>query len=122
MFLDTNFLISNGKAGSPAARQVDQWVTAGTALHVSAIAWAEYLCGPLNPAEEAATATLLAAIHPADAPIASLAAQLFNATGRRSRSLPDCLIAATAILAQQPLATLNNADFLPFQSYGLTLA
>jgi len=101
---------------------VDQWIMAGTSLHVSAIAWAEYSCGPLSPSEEAATALLLSAIHPAGADIAALAAQLFNATGRRSRSLPDCLIAATAILAQQPPATLNDGDFLPFTPYGLILA
>ena len=122
MFLDTNFLIANANSGSPAAQQVDQWIMDGTSLHVSAIAWAEYLCGPLSPAEEASTAALLGAIHPVDADIATLAAQLFNATGRRSRSLPDSLIAATAILAKRPLASLNHADFLPFTPFGLTLA
>lgn len=41
MFLDTNYLIANGQEGSPAARQVDQWVMRGEPLSVSAMAWAE---------------------------------------------------------------------------------
>lgn len=122
MFLDTNFLIANAGAGSEAARCVDGWLMAGESLHVSAIAWAEYLCGSLTDDERSATGAMLAAIHPTDAGIATLAATLFNATGRRSRSLPDCLIAATAILAHEPLATLNQADFEPFLPFGLILA
>jgi predicted nucleic acid-binding protein len=36
--------------------------------------------------------------------------------------MPDCIIAATAMLAQQPLATLNLADFKPFVPFGLRMA
>jgi predicted nucleic acid-binding protein len=122
MFLDTNYLIGNGQSGSAAAVQIDGWLLAGEALHTSAIAWAEFLCGPLTTSEEQLGAAILHSIHPTDAKVASLGATLFNATGRRSRSLPDCLIAATAILAQQPLATLNRSDFEPFVPFGLTLA
>lgn len=121
MFLDTNYLIALGQQGSAAARQVERWIVQGQPLWVSAIAWAEYLCGPLTAAEEEDCAAVLHGIQPVDATIATLGASLFNATGRRSRSLPDCLIAATAILAQEPLATLNRADFEPFIPFGLTL-
>ena len=40
---------------------------------------------------------------------------------RRSRSLPDCMIAATALAAKAPLATKNRNDFAPFLPYGLEL-
>jgi predicted nucleic acid-binding protein len=122
MFLDTNYLIANGRAGSPAALQIDQWVIQGEPIYASAVAWAEYLCGPLQPAEEQACRALLHGILPLDDTVASFGAGLFNATGRRSRSLPDCLIAAAAILARQPLATLDPSDFEPFTPFGLTLA
>ena len=71
--------------------------------------------------EEAACFSLLDHICPMDAATATLGSRLYNFTGRRSRSLADCLIAATAILAGQPLASANLSDFQPFTAYGLTL-
>lgn len=62
------------------------------------------------------------AIIALDREIAEFASLLFNDTGRRSRSLPDCIIAATAILYSAKLATLNRADFEPFVAHGLKLA
>jgi predicted nucleic acid-binding protein len=122
MFLDTNFLIAGTRAGTPAALQVERWIIQGEPLHASAMAWAEYLSGPLLPTEEQASRAILHRIHPVDEATAILGARLFNGTGRRARSLPDCLIAATAMLARQPLATLNTADFRPFIPFGLVLA
>ncbi|HRQ90843.1 MAG TPA: PIN domain-containing protein [Bacteroidia bacterium] len=122
MFLDTNYLIAIGRQDSTEARRVEQWILQGEPLRVSAIAWAEYLCGPLTAAEEEDSAAVLQAIEPVDITVATLGASLFNATGRRSRSLADCLIAAAAILAQSPLATSNLADFEPFIPFGLVLA
>ncbi len=55
-------------------------------------------------------------------PDAVLAARLFNQTGRRSRSLADCMIAAVAIRCGAKLATINAADFLPFTAHGLIRA
>jgi predicted nucleic acid-binding protein len=52
----------------------------------------------------------------------NLAAQLFNHTGRRSRTLADCMIAAVAIRCGVQLATANTADFQPFVTHGLVLA
>ena len=57
-----------------------------------------------------------------DSTIAERAPDLFNLTGRRSRSLPDCLIAATAMRDGAPLATLNAEDFAPMVRLGLVLA
>jgi len=51
-----------------------------------------------------------------------MSALLFNKTGRRSRSLADCMIAAIAIRCGASLATINTADFQPFVQYGLALA
>jgi hypothetical protein len=50
---DTNFLIQATKAGSPAHTQFQQWAAANESFGISAVAWAEYLCGPLDPAGEA---------------------------------------------------------------------
>jgi predicted nucleic acid-binding protein len=53
---------------------------------------------------------------------AEMAAQLFNNTGRRSRSLADCMIATVAIRCGARLATINTTDFQPFVQHGLALA
>jgi hypothetical protein len=53
---------------------------------------------------------------------AVFAADLFNKTGRRRGSRFDCLIAATAILADAEIATANQSDFKVFVSYGLKIA
>ena len=50
------------------------------------------------------------------------AAELFNATGRRSRSLAECQIAAVAMRCGARMNTANASDFTPFQTHGLTLA
>jgi predicted nucleic acid-binding protein len=119
--LDTNQLIGLGKRGSTAQQRIDQWIRAGESLVTSAIAWAEFLCGPLTPSEKVTSEALLTAILPLDSVTAGLGATLFNASGRRSRSLPDCLIAATALMHQSPLATENRGDFLHFAAHGLVI-
>ncbi len=119
---DTNFLIQATLAGSPAHSRFRAWSAAGGAFGVSTVAWAEYLCGPLDATAEAMARRVFPnpeAFLPADA---ALAADLFNRTGRRSRSLADCMIAAVAIRCGAKLATINTQDFSPFQPFGLTLA
>ena len=97
--LDTNFLIYYVGGGNDGiVEQIEQWILEGTSICVSAMAWAEFQCGPLPSAEQAAAAELLQAILPVNAAVAATAGDLFRKTGRRTRSLPDCLIAATAIL------------------------
>jgi len=53
---------------------------------------------------------------------AEKASQLFNVSGRKRGSLPDCLIAATAICAGARLATQNQRHFAPYIASGLRLA
>ena len=111
---DTNFLIQATIAGSPAHEQFRNWSVAGENFSVSSIAWSEYLCGPLD----ATARTLALQIFPNPEPFlsadAALAADLFNQTGRRSRSLADCMIAAVTVAAAQnwrrsTLTTFNRS-------------
>ena len=46
----------------------------------------------------------------------SLAAKLYNASGRRRDLQLDCMIASVAITEGQGLATFNIKDFKPFSS------
>ena len=50
---------------------------------------------------------------------AEMAAELYNATGRRLGSTADCLIASVAIDTKAELMTLNISDFKLFVPYGL---
>ena len=86
------------------------------------MAWAAFKCGPASSELiEAWRVMLMDRIVPIDQTLAELAATLFNQTGRRSRSLPDCLVAATAINSGAQLATLNRGDFDLFVKFGLVL-
>lgn len=121
--LDTNYLIGLLVKGSVAAVEVDGWLAAGESLAASAIAWTEFLNGPVTPLEVSrAEAVLRSRIVPFGQAQAALAAELFNQTGRRRGSRFDCLVAATAIRAQAQVATINQADFRLFVPHGLTLA
>jgi predicted nucleic acid-binding protein len=119
---DTNFLIQATVAGSAAHSRFRSWSASREAFGVCTVAWAEYLCGPLDPTAESLARRIFPnpeAFLPADA---ALASALFNRTGRRSRSLADCMIAAVAIRCGAKLATINTQDFSPFQPHGLMLA
>jgi predicted nucleic acid-binding protein len=121
--LDTNYLIGMLVGGSREASDIDQWLGAGESVAASAIAWSEFLNGPVAPPEIAQVEIVLQSqIISFGKAEAALAADLFNKTGRRRGSRVDCLIAATAILNQSRLATLNHGDFKAFASYGLILA
>jgi predicted nucleic acid-binding protein len=51
-----------------------------------------------------------------------VASTLFNRSGRKRGSRPDCFIAATAICLNAPLATFDQKDFAAFVPFGLCLA
>ena len=121
--LDTNYLIGLLVKGSPQALHVDGWLAAGQSLAAGAVAWAEFLNGPVSTLEVSRTeAVLQSRIVPFGRPEALLAADLFNKIGRRRGSRFDCLIAATAMLAQAEIATVNQSDFNSFTAHGLKLA
>ncbi len=92
-------------------------------MAASALAWTEFLNGPVQPQEIALVESVIEArVVPFEKATAVFAAELFNKTGRRRGSRFDCLIAATAILAQAEIATVNESDFKVFVPHGLKLA
>jgi predicted nucleic acid-binding protein len=120
--LDTNFLIQALVPSSAAETKVQTWKQDGEALAISSIAWSEFLCGPLTDSDKTLAQMLFPAPEPFLGSDAHQAAELFNASGRRSRSLADCQIAAVALRCKARIATTNASDFTPFQTHGLTLA
>ena len=122
MHLDTNFLINALVPGSAQEAQVVGWLSDGEALGISAIAWGEFLCGPLSPTAEALARQLLPDAEALGRYDAEKAAELFNLTGRRAKSYADCCIGAVAIRLQAPLATSNRDDFTRMIPHGLVLA
>ena len=99
--LDTNFLIEISVAGSVADAQFTAWICDQEVLNVSTIAWAEFLCGPVDATGEA------------------LARQIFP---QPEPFLPaDAVLAAVAIRCGAKLATHNTGDFEPLAPHGLML-
>ncbi len=121
VLLDTNFLIAALKPDTPFSRQLRRWIGTGEDVGISAIAWAEFLCGPISPEEAAEVGELMPYPEPLIADDAVRGAELFNATGRRRRRLSDCLIAATCLRLGARLATDNLDDFKRFEPMGLRL-
>ena len=119
--IDTSYLIRALHKGTAEDRALRQWLTSGTPLGICSIAWAEFLCGPLNRGDRELAARVLAERVPFGEEHATIAAALFNETGRRRGSLADCMIAAVAIRANEPLATANSEDFERFAPQGLQL-
>ncbi len=120
--LDTSFLIHALSAGTPQDRKLRAWLAAGEPLGISAVAWTEFLCGPVEPAALDLVARIVSERFPFGEGEATLAARLFNDSGRRRGSLADCMIAATALRAGVALATENPKDFRRFAGAGLSLA
>jgi predicted nucleic acid-binding protein len=121
--LDTNCLVALTTVHSPSRPRLLVWLQAGEQFATSAVAWSEFLNGPVPPPDvQSATNMIQGRIIPFDVAEAAVAAELFNRTGRRRGSTPDCFIAATAICARAPLATDNRKDFVRFVPFGLQLA
>ena len=120
--LDTNFLIDALVPGSPQEARLVAWLSAGDLLGISAVAWGEFLCEPLSSSAEVLARELLPVAEPLTRSDAEYAAQLFNFTGRRSKSYADCCIAAVAVREKAMVATSNVTDFEPFTAQGLQLA
>lgn len=120
--LDTSFLVLALARGGPADRRLRTWLREGEELGISAIGWAEFLCGPVGPEAVDLVGRIVGEPVGFGAAEAALTARLFNETGRRRGSLADCMIAATAIDARASLATANPRDFARFARAGLVLA
>lgn len=122
IFLDTNFLIGALDPLSLEQRRIHDWVRRRRAIHVSSVAWAEFLCGPVRAEDILLAGTLVGEPVPFSATDGNTAAWLFNHSGRRRGSLLDCMIAAAAINASAALATNDVAHFERFVDAGLDLA
>jgi len=120
--LEASFLIRALAEGTPQDRRLRAWLAAGESLGMSAVAWAEFLCGPVEAADLDLVDRVVRDRVAFGEAEAALAARLFNESGRRRGSLADCMIAASAIRAGAPLATENRKDFGRFASAGLSLA
>ncbi|HEX9580303.1 MAG TPA: PIN domain-containing protein [Gemmatimonadales bacterium] len=117
--LDTSFLIRALVPDSAEDGLLRQWLGARTPLAISAIAWTEFLCGPLRAPEIQFAERIVGEVLPFGAAEGTVAADLFNRTGRRRGSLVDCMVAAAAMSWDAELATSNPADFRRLQPRGL---
>jgi predicted nucleic acid-binding protein len=109
--LDTSFLIRAGVRGTPASDRLRAWLGRRAPVKISAIVWAEFLGGPVSATAMESAAELFGEPRAVSGVDATLAAQLYNTSGRRRGTLIDCLIAAAAINARAALATSNATDF-----------
>ena len=119
--LDTSFLIRALDPGSLEDRSLRGWIEDGETLGMSAVAWTEFLCGPLGQSEMELATEIVGLRREFTPDHAAIAARLFNESGRRRGSLIDCMIAASAIADGAPIATANAADFRRFENSGLTI-
>lgn len=119
--LDTSFLIRALVPRSAQDRILRKWLSEGTPVGIGAISWAEFLCGPVESSHVALAARLLGQPASFTSEDAEISARLFNLSGRRRGSLTDCMVAATALRLDTPLATVNVADFSRFEPAGLTI-
>lgn len=117
--LDTSFLIRALVYGSPEDKSLRRWLEDGERLAMSALAWTEFLCGPLEARHAELARGFISERLPFAEDDASVSARLFNESGRRRGSLIDCMIAATALRADAVLATANPDDFRRFADAGL---
>jgi len=121
--LDANFLIGSLNQFSAPAILLKTWLQQRETFAASSVAWAEFLHGPVRPDQIQQVEYLIQSnILSFGRKEAEISSELFNQTGRRRGSQPDCFIAATAICSGAPLATRNAKDFRLFVPLGLRLA
>lgn len=120
--LDTSFLIRSLVQGTNEDTLLRTWLGARRSFAMSSVAWAEFCCGPFSASQFALAGQIVPKRLSFAENDATLAAELFNTTGRRRGSLADAMIAAVAIRAGAPLATSNFDDFERFTAHGLLIA
>jgi predicted nucleic acid-binding protein len=119
---DTSLLIGLSDPFSIHHSVAKQLALQASVSTASAVAWYEFLRGPITPTGLMAVQyTLTLPIQPFTEVEAGFAASLFNSVGRSRRFNMDAMIAAHAILAGAELATANTADFVAFVPHGLKL-
>lgn len=119
ILLDTNVLVRMLIGGTAAAEMVPQWIGAGEDLCTAAIAWYEFVSGPVDDEGVALVSAAIGdRILPFTADCAREAARIWNATGRVRRMRVDAMIGATAIVFGASVATSNIDDFRPFGEFG----
>ena len=117
--LDTSFLIQALRPGTREDRKLRKWIGRGEPLVISAIAWAEFRCGPLEPEELSLAEAVVGQCRDFTRDDAEAAARLYNESGRRRGSLADCMIAAVAQADGASVATANRKDFRPLRELGV---
>lgn len=122
LHLDTSFLIRALVSGSPEDARLRKWITEDELICMSAIAWAEFLCGPVDEAALSLASLIVKQRPDFTEDMAVVGARLFNGSGRRRGSMIDCMIAAAAISEEAAIATANPRDFIRFEPFGLALA
>jgi len=120
--VDTGFLIGALRRGSIEDRRLRRWLSEGEPIGISAVSWAEFLCGPVEARDVELAGQVVDEPIPFLGIDAGASARLFNLTGRRRGSLNDCMIAAIALRVDASVATTNAADFRRFEPAGLRLA
>ncbi len=115
--LDTSFLVDSLAGARPAREALRALLDNRERLFLPSIVVYEWARGPRTPEEIAVQRALFPGnrVIPFGEPEAELSARLyhdFNRAGRRARGREiDLAIAATAILRDASLLTLNVADF-----------
>lgn len=123
IILDANYLIGAPKPRSPELEEIARWRQGGETIATSAIAWTEFLSGPVTSENIADLRSLLdGGVLEFDEACAVTAARLFNATGRKRSLRVDGMIVATALENDARLATHNLDHFQPFLAHGLKFA
>ena len=120
--LDTNYLVDLSEPGSRAWNEIRDWIAAAEPLATSSVAWSEYLCGPVSPEAIALARQVVGDPVPFTWQDAELAADMFNASGRRRSVFRDCMIAASAVHAGAAVATSNVPDFKRMAPFGVVIA
>ena len=120
--LDTSFLIGALTPGSREDARLREWIGANEPLGMSTVAWAEFLCGPVDETALSVASVVVGRQSRFTEEMAALAARLFNGSGRRRGTMVDCMIAATALAEEAAVATSNPDDFRRFEAFGLALA
>ena len=119
--LDTGFLIRALVRKSTEDIKFRTWLRSNADVGISSIAWAEFLCGPVDEQDVGLAVRILPDRYPFTQDDAAVAARLFNLSGRRRGTFIDCMIAAVALGANASLATTNPDDFRRLEPAGLQI-